>query len=769
MPGRIASRVLCAVLSCGAGNALAADASINAAAEWNGFLATANATDAINAYDVLDKVDYDGEKVDAAACTAHSDAMAKAIATVPISLAIRRADYLCAQATGDGGHAEQAIGALLALSREALSGSGNYYAGKPIRVLAPADATALVLSSGMEVAYLYYPWLYPKRYFPLVIAARDPKSGVERHLAFDFVDASYTIDRKDPMSGFPILRNYWATGYIQNTAKQRQSFAQDIQAVRKANAELGDAKLAALREGAAVGGVESIMYWLEVCEFRKTPHCGDGLVDALLPGAEKHYAYPLLLLAMAHLQGIGVERDPKTAWALLDDADRHWQGGGAIEQFTRILFDMDDKASLPAPLVERLERAAAQGNHFWKWRQIEQAFEANPKAPLDADQIAFLSDPARNELGEGEAELSDRYDAQGDTPQMLAWMRKAAEAGSAGAQARYGYALDAGDYGLTRDHAAARQMLERAAHGGATDAMRRLASWAERDGRWSEAEKWRLAAAAVGDVDALMGLAELYVDERPGVSGNLAQGVDTYRDLDRVGVAQGRRALARLALEGRGMPKDPQKAKAWLLADAQKGDVESERQLAQGYLNGNFGTIDEAEGVRWMEQAIGAGSLAAMNNLASWLYHQKASPTDRKRAVELWLKGDASNSQNSRNDYAWALCTGEDADLDAPLALKLLSKIGTREQMDTSIQDTLAACYAASGDFVQATLLQADVIAQVEQLTAHEPTDTRAKRMKAFQDRLALYKASKRYRIERSPASKPNISESVTTSPTKKR
>jgi TPR repeat protein len=769
MRGRLASRVLCAVLSCGAGHVFAADASVNATAEWNRFLATANATDAINAYDVLEQVGYDADKVDAAACTAHSDAMAKAIATVPVSLAIRRADYLCAQATGDGGHAEQAIVALLALSREALSSSGNYHAGKPIRVLAPADATALVLSSGMEVAYLYYPWLHPRRYYPLVIAARDPQTGVERHLAFDFVDASYTIDRKDPMSGFPILRNYWANGYIQNSAKQRQSFAQDIQAVLKSNAELGDAKLVALREGAAAGGLESMKYWLEVCAFRQTPHCGDGLVDALLPRAEKHYAYPLLLLAMAHLQGIGVERDPKTAWALLDDADRHWQGGGAIEQFTRILFDMDDKARLPAPLIARLERAEAQGNHFWKWLQIRQAFEANPKAPLDAAQIAFFSDPARNELGEGDAELADRYEAQGDLPQMLASMRKAAEAGSAGAQVRYGYALDAGDYGLTPDHVEARQMLERASHGGAADAMRRLALWAEREGRWSDAEKWQLAAAAAGDVDALMGLAELYVDERPGVSGNLAQGVDTYRDLDRVGYARGRRALARLALEGRGMPRDPEKAKAWLLADAQKGDPESERQLAQAYLNGDFGTVDEAEGVRWMEQAIGAGSTNAINNLASWLYNQKASPQARKRAVELWLKGDASDNETSRNDYAWALCTGEDADLDPPLALKLLRKIGTRRQMDTSIRDTLAACYAASGDFAQATLLQADVIAQVEQLTAHEPIDVRAKRLKGFQERLALYKASRRYRIERSPASKPNISESVTTSPTKKR
>jgi len=731
------------VLSAAFGSAAAADAPFDAAAEWDRFLATANASTVFGAYGVLDQLDYNGSSVDADACRANADALAQSIAAAPISLAIRRADYLCAQATGDVERAEQAITVLSALSREALSHSRAYRANKPIRVLAPIDAGALVMSSGMDVAYLYFPLLYPQRYFPLVIAARDPESGVERHLEFDFVDVDYTIDRDDPMRGFPILRNYWVTNYVENLAKQQQSFAQDVQAERKANAELGDAKLAALREGAAVGGVESVKFWLEVCAFRKTPHCGDGLVDDLLPAAEKHYAYPLVLLAMAHLQGIGVERNPDAAWALLDDADRHWQGGGAIEQFARILFDMDPKASLPAPLVERLRRTEAQGNPYWKWLEIDRAFYADPKSPPDADQIAFLSDPAQNEAGEGEAELSDWYDGLGDTPQMLAWMRKAAEHGSAGAQARYGFALDAGEYGLKADPAKARPLLESAAHGGAANAMRYLGYLSESDGHWADSEKWQLAAAATGDVDALMNLAEMYIDQRPGVSGSVADGVDNYRDLDRTGVAQARRALASLALEGRGMKKDPEQARRWLLQDAEKGDHDSETQLGVALLKGEFGKPDEAEGLKWLKRAIEGGDVDAQNSYASWLYRKK-TPESRRQAIEAWKKAIELGNETSSNNLAWYQCVSPDPAVRDPKAgLDVIEALAKTGELGSGSMDTEAACYAANGDYARAAKLQEDVIAKVKR---RQPGDADA--LKQFEQRRDLYAAGKPYVLD---------------------
>ncbi|GAA5004561.1 sel1 repeat family protein [Pseudoluteimonas lycopersici] len=730
-------------LSAAFGGAAAADAPFDAAAEWDRFLATANASTVFGAYAVLDQLSYDGSSVDADACRANADALAQSIAAAPISLAIRRADYLCAQATGDVERAEQAITVLSALSREALSHSPTDGADKPIRVLTPVDASALVLSSGMEVAYLYYPWVHPERYFPLAIAARDPESGIERHLAFDFIDVNYTIDREDPMRGFPILRNHLASGYIQSSAATNQVFGLDAQAVAKASGESGDQRLATLREGAEAGGVESVHWWLVVCSAQRSAHCADGMIDALLPRAEKHQAYPLLLLSMAYLQGIGVERDPDKAWILLDAADRHWEGGGAIEQFTRILYDMDDKASLPAPLVERLQHATGHAQRYWRWLQIDQVLADDPKASLDAAQIAFLSDPASNEAGGGEAKLADWYGDRGDDSQMLALMRKAAAHGNAGAQAYYGYMLNTGKHGLEVDHDAARQMLESAAQGGSADAMGDLAYMAEDDSRWADAEAWLLQAAAADDVYALMHLARLYVDEHPGLRATQEQGVGIYRNLDRAGYARARRALASLALEGRGMKKDPEQARRWLLQDAEKGDHDSETQLGVALLKGEFGKPDEAEGLKWLKRAIEGGDVDAQNSYASWLYRKK-TPESRRQAIEAWKKAIELGNETSSNNLAWYQCVSPDPAVRDPKAgLDVIEALAKTGELGSGAMDTEAACYAANGDYARAAKLQEDVIAKVKRRNPDDPDA-----LKQFLQRRDLYAAGKPYVLD---------------------
>ncbi len=728
------------VLSATFGSAVAADTPFDAAAEWYRFLATANASTVFGAYDVLGQVGYDGSSVDADACRANADALAKAIVAAPVSLAIRRADYLCAQATGDAARADQAATILLALSREALSHLGMHYDLRPIRVLAPIDASALVLSSGMEVAYLYYPWIHPQRYFPLAIAARDPKSGVERHLAFDFIDANYTLHRDAPMHGFPILRDNLANDYIRISAAANQVFALDAQAVAKAAGESGDQRLATLRGGAVVGGVESVHWWLVVCATQRSAHCGDGMVDALLPRAEKHQAYPLLLLSMAYLLGIGVERDPDKAWILLDDADRHWEGGGAIEQFTRILYDMDEKASLPAPLVERLQHSTGDGQRYWRWLQINRVLAADPKAPLDAAQISFLSDPAQNEPGEGDGQLADWYEALGDTPRMLEHMRKAVAQGGTYAQARYGYMLNTGEYGIEIDHDAAWKILENAAQGGSAVAMGDMAYHAEDEGRWADAEAWLLQAVVANNVNALLHLARLYVDERPGLRANQEQGINIYRDLDRAGYSQARRALASLALEGRGMKKDPEKARAWLLQDAEKGDHDSEAQLGIALLKGEFGKPDETEGLKWLQRAIDGGDADAQNSYASWLFRKK-TPESRRQAIETWKKAIALGNEGSSNNLAWFQCVSPDPVVRDPKAgLDVIEALAKKGELGSTYMDTEAACYAANGDYARAAKLQEDVIARVKRRLPDDPDA-----LGQFEQRRDLYAAGKPY------------------------
>jgi TPR repeat protein len=749
----------------------ATTAQVDPAAAWEQVLATGDSETIYKAYDVLESVGYDGDGVDAAQCREHAAALSAAIVVAPVSLALRRAAYLCAQAGGDSGAAERAMTDLLALSRYALRDAGDYSLGRPMRVLAPADAIALVSSSGMQAAYMYYVQLRPRRFFPLVIAARDPDTGVERHLVFDFVDVAYTLDRKSKVAGFPILRNYWAGGYVRNAASRHAVHAVDAQAVVEAAAQSGERQLQTLRAGAAAGGVISARWWLVLCGREPSAHCADGLVDALLPQAEQKLAYPTLLLAVAHLEGIGVAADPASAWALLDGADRHWRQGEAIAEFSRIWQEIHARDDpMPAPLLQRLQQARVAGNRYPQRLLIDHKLAVKDKPVLDAEDIAFLSEPAENPLGSGFAKLADYYETIGDTAQMLKWMIKAAGAGSAGAQARYGYALYNGQYGLAKDEARARQVLANGAHGGAINAMGYLGYLAGLEGRWSDAENWQLAAIADNDQDALFDVADLYEHDRPGVNGKLDRAVAIYRSLDVEGSARARRKLATLAFDGRGMARDPQQALLWLRADADKDDATSQIQLAWVYFDGTAGKPDEAEGVRWMERALATGNENAPVTYAYWLYYRKASPAARERAFALWTQGDADGNTGARNGLAWALCTGPDAALDPARGLLVARRMGDPVDLSTAQLDTLAACQAAAGDFADGVATQQDAIERMVRLTAADTPAERERRLQDYRGRLALYQARKRYRdpaAVQSAASNPNSSVSLTTSPTK--
>ena len=734
--------VLALLFACG--NALAAPpgATLDPAAAWDRFLATAEAGTAFDAYDVLAAVGYDGASVSAARCNEQARQLDDALTVVPVSIALRRAAYLCAQATGDAARAERAMADLLALARYALRDAGDADTGTPIRIAAPVDASALVLSSGLEAAYAYYTLLHPAPYFPYVIAARDDQ-GVERHLAFDFVDSAYRIDRKDPLAGFPALREAWAKGYLQSMAGDGTTEAAEMLAVREAALEEGEARLRLLRDAAAQGGLQAARWWLIVCAREPAQqHCANGLVDALLPLAEQHQAYPMGLLALAYLEGSGVRRDPEAAWALLDGADRRWRQGEAYAQFARDWREIHGRDPFPAALQERLARAREAGNRYP--RRDEIAGRLHAREALDEADLAFLADPAENAQGAGYARLADYYEATGRPAERNVALARAAGAGAGYAQGSYGFLLDEGRDGVARDKSRAREQLEAAAHGGDIRAARYLAWLAGQQGRWAEDRNWLLGAVAQGDVDALLDLAELSEDEHPGVDGTLAQAADVYRALADVS-PRARRLLASLALQGRGMPKDVAQARTLFLRDAEGGDVESQLRLAWTYLQPDHGAVDEAAGVGWMERALASKDVQAQREYGSWLFRYKGTPEARARALALWAAGDEAGDESSRNELAWALCTAPAPVLDAGRGLAVAKRMGAAEDLPIAWLDTLAACHAAAGEYARAVGLQARVVQRVEAQAGGDP-EAVAKRLQPFRERLALYTAGRPYR-----------------------
>ncbi len=719
----------------------AIDVTVDTPAAWQQFLASADANQVFAAYEVLDQVGYIVDSVDADACHTHAKALREAIAVAPVGIALRRAGLLCAEASGDNAEADRELAALAALSKYALRESPDGAWRKPIRVLQPNDIYALTKTLGYTFRYEYYQQIHPTRYFPITVAVWDAEKKVERHLPFDYIDVLVTIDRQSEYFGFPYHHNVFADAYIKGQAKANESMALDTQAVEQAfTADKLTEQLMHLREGARVGGLQSLKNWIVLCaSHRQQQDCADGLVDDLLPLAEQEHALPMTLLALAYAEGIGLKQDAATAETLLNAADKRWYRHGASVAYVDLSRQMH-AGKWDAAMQQRLVSAVAAGNPDAEAVLVAIRVADDSKAPLSNEQIAILQKPIHNGLGKGYAVLVDHYRAMGQNVDTEASLIAAAQSGFPIAQRQYAFSVlnHASDAGK---RVMAQEMIKQAALGGDAPAMRFMGFQASRSSDWKTASKWLLAAASAADMGAMLDMAEMMEAERPGFEGKLPLAVKVYRDLAEGGVADARRRLARMAMDGRGMDKNPAQAKQWLLLDADKGDAESQLHLGAALLNGEFGKPDETEGLRWLNKAIDAGSLDAKYEYANWLYDTKNTPESREHALRILREADAADNTKISNNLAWMLCVSAYDNIRDPASgLEVAKRMEQHADLPAGELDTVAACYAATGDFKRAIALQ-------QQAMDGLPRDTAGKIQggNTIADRLALYKSGKAY------------------------
>ena len=716
----------------------------DAARMWDTFLAKANAEQVTQALGVLDDVGYTLNAVDAGKCREHAKALLQAQAQAPVSFAVQRAVLLCAEATGDQAAAERATTTIAALARQAFRDADRGAWPRPVRIVAPADAYALLASAGLEFRYEMYNQLRPAPYFPLMVAAAPAGGdGPERVLQFDYVDVLQAIDRQDPSHGTPRLRLTYADAFVEGAAKRGEIVAVDLQAVKDAVGEDGaPARVAALKNAALDGGLHAASTWLAVCSATPFKGCADGLVDALLPQAEAHHAYATMLLAAAYHEGVGVARDQKAVEAMLDAADRRWEHRGASPAFAQMLGLLHPGQPLPPFLRKRLEDSASAGHPAARVMALAiDIGRSDGKYVLTPADEALLADPAHNGIGQGLMVLASWYDSR-DKAKSGDYLRRAADANNSTALRMLAMRMrDAlGSRPATPELIA---LLEKAANGGDVTAMRYLAwrTWSEGNPR--RAEDWVVPAAAQGDVDALFLLASLWAGGYKDMSGDLERSVALYQSLAEVPGegARARRALSAMARLGKGMPKDLAKARELLAKDAEAGDVESQGMLGGLLMTDALGPPDEAAGRKWLERAIAAGSVDAMNQYGLWLHNHGHGAADRARGVQLSRQAADKDDEEALNNFAWMLCTSEYEDVRKPAdGMAYTRKLEAIPDLDPGTVDTVAACYAAAGQYPHAVELQEQVIASMRK--APEPDEDNIKEMQA---RLALYRAGKPY------------------------
>jgi TPR repeat protein len=718
------------------------DAAADPERAWALFRETARFDASYAAYEVLNDIAYTHQNVDADACARHREALATSIRAVPISIALRRAAMLCASALKDEATADRELAALAALSKHALSERGESELEYPIRVFQLWDIYSLVASLGYEFRYEFFGDLTPKRYFRHIVAAWDPEKKIERHFTFDYVDTIAAIDRESELFGYPYHRNDLADAYIQSLLNSDETIGFDMDAVKKSSST-NDVREKArlLRAAAERGGIQSVMAWILLCGSKPFSGCADGLVDALLPQAEKGHAVPMTMLAIAYRNGIGLKKDKAAAEKLLANANARWYQKAANLNYIVMLRQMDNER-WPEESDRLLGAAVDAGNRDAEFLLLIRKMLENQKRPLDAQEVALLAGKERDRSGRRLSLLASHYQETGRNEQAMIVMRQAAEAGDANAQSEYAQHL-LKDRSDPQRVTKAEALLVSAAHGGHAPSMRYLAWRSMQKSEWAAAVNWLLAAVEAGDIEATLALAAVFEVEHPGVNGKPKDAFDIYSEIsEQYDSAEARRRMALMTAQGIGTKKDLAKAKAMLLADAEKGDLDAQVTLGDGLLNGTLGAPDIAGGEAWMKKAISAGSENATFAYGTWLIKYASDAASRAQGRKLLAEGKGADQMSARNNLAWALCVSPHADVREPAAgLVVAKKMETDiDELDPGTIDTIAACYAANSDFTRAVALQEKVIAALPKNAEGKPEGN-----SGLFRRLQMYKARQAY------------------------
>ncbi|TZF90662.1 sel1 repeat family protein [Cognatilysobacter lacus] len=727
MPCRWIAPLTAALLLLGA--APAAHAGFDARAQWEQFLSGTTSYEQVNeAFHVLGDVGYSADAVDPAVCAVAGTKLDDALRKVPVSIALHHAAMLCAEARHDGPAGEAHMAAIAALTRHALAESGDGAGAwtRPVRVVRPEDVLAFVAAAGYDRGYGYFDQARATGGYPLTQVVVDRDTHQERHFRFDWVDTLGRLKRDSDFAGYPYDRELIATAFVDNWAGDDDVAWVDARALRAA-LTAGDPDKArdALHGAAARGGLMSAFGWMEGCRLKPRPHCADGLVDALLPSAEKGQALARVLLALAYTDGVGIERDEAAARTLVESADASWQGHGAAAYFGSVL--LGHAAPWPAWLQARLGAAASEPavRALLALRSVAD----HPDAPPAAD-VAVLELPANNLAGRGLYALSRLP----KDPRARQWLERAADAGSPQARSEVGFER------LRTDRADARglALLREAATDGDATAARFLGYHEASESHWRAAELMWTGPAASSDIDALTALAMLYAEQYPGVKGDAARARVLFDALAPTGPAV-RREFARFLLANTHVPHEPAKARQMLEQDAVAGDAESQVALAEAFGAGLFGTRSTVDARKWFEKAVATGNVTAKSGYGMWLYGNETSLDGRRRGLELLRQAVAAGDENAMNNLAWIRCVTPVAEFrDARAGLETAKKMGALTGMPAGRIDTVAACHAAVGDFAKAAEVQSLAIAQVVAASGQAAAAD-------MQKRLDLYRAGKAY------------------------
>ncbi len=117
-------------------------------------------------------------------------------------------------------------------------------------------------------------------------------------------------------------------------------------------------------------------------------------------------------------------------------------------------------------------------------------------------------------------------------------------------------------------------------------------------------------------------------------------------------------------------------AKAWFLTAAEKGDVDSMRQLALNYRNGILTEKNLDEALKWSKAAMAAGNVEAITVTASLLLEFNTAEAD-KECVTILSQAIEANPDNNEAvlQLAWCKSQGRGCEKDLPTSIAICKRL----------------------------------------------------------------------------------------------
>jgi uncharacterized protein len=226
---------------------------------------------------------------------------------------------------------------------------------------------------------------------------------------------------------------------------------------------------------------------------------------------------------------------------------------------------------------------------------------------------------AREGLGRMYCHLGDIYRSGDvvlkDYKEAAKWFQKAAEQGDSEAQERLGFMYFNGQ-GVPKDYKESRKWYQKAAEQGRADAQAMLGAMYYDGTEYAEARKWLQKAADQRNRHAQNVLGVMYYNGK-GVPKDHAEALKWYRKSAKRGNEQAQYNLGFMYYNGQGAPKDYAEALKWYQKAAKQGGSEAQHNLGVIYANGQGVTKDYVQSYVWLSIAAANGREGAQSTLGN--------------------------------------------------------------------------------------------------------------------------------------------------------